>query len=564
MPKTSVGERAAVGLTIVALAGLFSFRSVYEPDLWWHLAQGREALSGQLVWTNLFSFTYPDYRQPFTSWLFDAAIYVAYAGGGSVAIQTVQAGLIAAALGLSYLASRQRAPAAAAWTVMLLGALVLEPRAIPRPHVVSFAGMAACALIIERVLTRRRIAPLWWAIPLVVVWSNLHVEVAFGVALLGAFVACEWARPSALTRPEAARGMAIVALATLGTFCTPYGGGLWRYLYEGASLPALLSIAEIQPPYLPAYRAFFVFLAVGAMLLLSQPRRLTLWEVVCAVGFAAAGARFIRLTPLVVFVAAPMVAARLGALVARGVDDRAVVVTGLAAAIAICPAPIASYVRALEAGADAVEPASFFSRGAVAFARAEGLSGPFFNSNNLGGYFAWTLYPAARVFQDSRTEAYPPDHFRRILSAFQSQSEWDALVAGTGWAALSRPRPNALSGATRFPRRDWATVYWDDAVEIVVRRAGSHASVIERHEYRLVLPESDVFLLAAQLTGESRARLRAEAARNRADNPNGFLAMALMCLADDAASCAGLEELARRRPSLVEPVRRIERMRVGR
>ncbi|HEY6507160.1 MAG TPA: hypothetical protein VIY56_04055, partial [Vicinamibacterales bacterium] len=240
------------------------------------------------------------------------------------------------------------------------------------------------------------------------------------------------------------------------------------------------------------------------------------------------------------------------------------VVTGLAAFVAISPIALTTHVRALDVSEDAVEPPSFFSRGAVAFARTQALSGPFFNSNNLGGYFAWTLYPSARVFQDSRTEAYPHEHFARILAAFQSQADWDALVAGLDWAALSRPRPSALSGATRFPRRDWATVYWDDAVEIVVRRTGVHARLLERFEYLSLLPDGDVFLLLSQLAGEQGARLRAEATRNRADNPNGFLAMGVLCLADDRGACAALDDLARRRPSLLEPIRRIERMRVGR
>jgi hypothetical protein len=390
------------------------------------------------------------------------------------------------------------------------------------------------------------------------------VEAVFGVVLVGTFVICEWLRPSALPRPQATRGAVIVASAALATLCTPYGWGLWRYLFEGATLPALVSIAEIQPPSLPQYRSFFAFIVIGAVMLVSQPRRLALWEVACAVGFALAGSRFIRLTPLVVFVAAPMIASRLGTLVARGLDGRAVVITALAAGAAISPIPLATHLRAIDATEDAVEPPSFFSRGAVGFARAQGLSGPFFNSNNLGGYFAWTLFPSARLFQDSRTEAYPHDHFRRILAAFQSQDDWDALVAGADWAALSRPRPSALSGATRFPRRDWATVFWDDAVELVVRRAGAHAGLLEVHEYQLLLPDGDVFLLAAQLTGENATRLRAEARRNRADNPNGFLAMGVLCLADDRAACAALNDLASRRPSLLEQVRRIERMRVGR
>ena len=46
-------EALVVTLIIAAASALVSFRSVYEPDLGWHLAQGRENLSGRLVRTLL-------------------------------------------------------------------------------------------------------------------------------------------------------------------------------------------------------------------------------------------------------------------------------------------------------------------------------------------------------------------------------------------------------------------------------------------------------------------------------------------------------------------------------
>ena len=57
----TVRAAVATGLLIVAAAAI-SFRAVYEPDLWYRLAQEREVAAGRIVRTNLFSFTYPDYR----------------------------------------------------------------------------------------------------------------------------------------------------------------------------------------------------------------------------------------------------------------------------------------------------------------------------------------------------------------------------------------------------------------------------------------------------------------------------------------------------------------------
>jgi hypothetical protein len=108
------------------------------------------------------------------------------------------------------------------------------------------------------------------------------------------------------------------------------------------------------------------------------------------------------------------------------------------------------------------------------FAREHALAGPAFTSINLGGYVAWRLYPEARVFVDSRLQAYPPEHFRAINNASFDFAAWDRLTAGVDWAVLSVPRVNPLSGAGRFARTEWGTAYRDAAIEILVRRGGRY------------------------------------------------------------------------------------------
>src|SRR5262245_32672883 len=184
-------KRALLTISAIAAAAILSFRPIYEPDLWWHLAHGRENLSGHIVRTNLFSFTYPDYRQHYTSWLFDSGAFVAWQLAGPAGIQAGQALLLTAALLILFAACRVRAPAWAAIAVLALGFFILEPRSIPRPHLVSFVGLAACAWLIERSMAERRPAPLWWSVPLLAVWSNFHVECVFGVLLLAVFSLAE-------------------------------------------------------------------------------------------------------------------------------------------------------------------------------------------------------------------------------------------------------------------------------------------------------------------------------------------------------------------------------------
>jgi hypothetical protein len=278
-----------------------------------------------------------------------------------------------------------------------------------------------------------------------------------------------------LTRRQAVRAAGIAAACGVALLFNPYGWGILRYMLENVSVPSVLGIAELRPAYLPTYRAFFAYVAVAAVVLVSLPRRLTLWEALVAVVFAALGFRYLRLTPLVFLATAPMLAARLTVWTTRGLDGRAVLATALAAAVLVSRLPLSTLVAGTQVGG--AHPELMFPARALTFARSHGLSGPVFNSYNLGGWIAWSMYPDVRVFQDSRLQAYPPAHFRAILASSRAQADWDALTSSVDWAILSTPRPNALSGAGRFPTAGWATVYSDEAVEILVRRSGRYAAL---------------------------------------------------------------------------------------
>jgi hypothetical protein len=561
-------QRLALALAILIASALLGFRPVYEPDLGWHLAHGRENAAGRLVRSNVFSADYADYRQLYTSWLSETAAYAAWATGGDAGVQSLIALTLAATLALIYSACRAGAATLPSLAILLVSVMVIEPRAIPRPHVASFLGMAACAFLIQRAVRARSVRPLTWAPLVVALWSNAHIECIFGVALLGVFAAGEAIVPSALTRRQALGALAIVAVCVPATLANPYGIGVIRYVHENSSVPQLLAIAELRPAYWPQYRAFFIYLALAAVVIAVPVKRLVLWEVASAILFAALGWRYLRLTPLVVFATAPMIAARLTALSSPPstssrsgsdtsgrwrLDPRAIFVTALALALVMSRAPLASFVAGVRVGD--LHPRSIFPPDAIAFAREQGLNGPVFNSNNLGGWIEWALYPGVRTFQDSRLQAYPPEHFRRILEASRSQVAWDALVADVDWAMLSTPRPNALSGVGRFPMPQWATVFWDEAVEIVVRRGGRFTPLADAREYRLLRPGAELFEIAPRLTSPDVDQLRAEAARNRRDNPAGFVAAAVVCLAgagtpDRDRACADAERLGSTDPTL--------------
>lgn len=478
--RTTRAAAAAFAAAVVCAAALVSFRATYEPDLWWHMAHGREMAAGHIVRTNLFSFTWPDYPQPYTSWLFDLGSYVLWTCLGPAAVQAAQAATVALTLWVVAAACRVRSSMAATIAVCIFGWLIIEPRALPRPHAVSFLGMALCVYWIERARELRRARPLRWMPLLSAAWANVHVECVFGVAVVGLFAIGELVQQTVRlkadatgTRTEALKVLAIAAISLGATLLTPYGFGILRYLYENAFVTQVINIAELLPPYLPAYRAFFVWAIAGGVLVMVSTR-MTFADVLIVGLFAYLGFEHLRMTPLLWIVTAPLVAQSIDALKRFGIDRRAVPVTVAAAALALVRVPPGAMVHELGAGRAALMPPEFFSEPAMRFARAHGLSGPTFTSMNLGGFVAWELYPSARVFVDSRLQAYPPAHFRSVIEASKDPEAWAAMTRGVDWAVLSLPRVNELSGAGQFNEPEWASVYRDDAIELRVRRSGPY------------------------------------------------------------------------------------------
>jgi hypothetical protein len=472
----------AAGLIALALAAgvLLGFHQTFETDMWWHLAEGREIAAGRLVRTNLFSGTYPNYPQVFTSWLFDLGAFRLWRTGGAAGIQAGEALTVAFTLALIYLACRRRASTPAALAIVAFGLFIIELRVTPRPHLASIALMAVCALVIERARELRSAVPLAWAVPLVALWSNIHAESFFGAAMVGMFAAGEWLLPKALSRRQAWIALALAAGCTAANMANPYGCGLFEYLWEGAHASQVVQLAELRPAYLPIYAIYFAYLFCGAGLMLWKPRKVALWELLVFGAFAALGLMHVRFVALSFCATAPIVAARLAEVFPRSVRVAIPLGAALCAGMALSPWPVSVRFTRFGVGSNFLEPPDVVSAGAVSFIRSAGLNGTPFNSNNLGGYLTWKLYPELRVFQDSRFQAYPAELFANIHQAYASQKQWDQLMAGTDWAILSVTQRGPLSGAGRFPPDQWALVYRDTAVGIMLRRSGRFGA-LARH-----------------------------------------------------------------------------------
>jgi hypothetical protein len=123
--------------------------------------------------------------------------------------------------------------------------------------------------------SRRPTRRVWFALPLLALWANLHGAVLVGAALVCLLGASE------VVKRRSLRGAALVLLAPAMLFVSPYGLSLLGYYRATAGNPLFAKyILEWAPPTFPtaAGLPFFVTAAAALVLVARRPRELTLFE----------------------------------------------------------------------------------------------------------------------------------------------------------------------------------------------------------------------------------------------------------------------------------------------
>jgi tetratricopeptide (TPR) repeat protein len=165
---------------------------------------------------------------------------------------------------------------------------------------------------------------------------------------------------------------------------------------------------------------------------------------------------------------------------------------------------------------EAVVPA-----GAVRYMDQNGIYGRMSNPFPWGGYFIWTGYPKRTVFIDPRG-GLPEAMFDRLAlgpSLAQLHKEF-------GFEVIIADYPRREEGANRvndhaFSDPDWALVQWDDTSLLYLRRGGRYQALIDRDEYRYVVPATGRAGIS-ESAGDpiTLYRIENELKRNLRENPS--------------------------------------------
>src|SRR5438876_7354666 len=166
-----------------AIFGVLSTLAIIgDPDLFWHLAQGRQTVTEGLARVDAFSWSVNGLPVLTDQWLGQVIWYEGYAALGWNGIIVLRALLVAATLTLIVAAAlmAQRRPIVA--LIVALPAITLTRFAwTERPQLMGLCCFAGLILLLRASSARPRVL---MAVPaLILVWANLHASFALGLAV---------------------------------------------------------------------------------------------------------------------------------------------------------------------------------------------------------------------------------------------------------------------------------------------------------------------------------------------------------------------------------------------
>jgi hypothetical protein len=463
---------SAVLLRLLLFAAIFSLAAVpaTDPDLWWHLANGRLLLQlHRWPLHDLYSFSASGHVWVMHEWLSDLIMYGLFRLAGLPILTVIFAALVTlGAICLYRLLRASGLHRTGAAAVTLAGALAGSPSWGARPQV--FNLVLTGLLLLGLQASRRGRLSVWWLVPYLFVWANLHSAFVVGVILAALFAAGEWldawrTQDSGARRRAQRTGLALLA-GLVAALVNPYG--LQTVLFPLGTLTSPLIQANIQEWASPDFHSFPGLLLEGLLLVIivglgtrAVKARTSEWLWALSLLFLALSSQ--RQVPLFVLACAPLLGRCAQALLDRAsallplpadlpaertafvfrapLRKRPMLAVGLLnlALLLVVGAGMIAY-RAVPNIRPAGEQAAIvaaFPVGTTQTLSRLGHPVRIFNYYDYGGYLVWTLYPThARVFIDGRVEVYGASVFGDYLQINYTAPQWRQV--------LDRYRPDAV------------------------------------------------------------------------------------------------------------------------
>ncbi|MFH0799724.1 MAG: hypothetical protein V2A66_06040 [Pseudomonadota bacterium] len=447
------GDIIVCCLAVAAMAAFFFLHREGTSDIFWQMK------AGEFIWKtksvpsfDIFSYTASGNSWVCYEWLSGVVFFLMERAGGFVALS-----LLSFALGVGLastlfagLVRISRSPAAAlilTLAILLIGAPRFQ---ILRPEVFGFIFFAILLLILTDI-GRCRPLLMWSAIPILVLWANMHTSVIVGPLVVTLYCAIAFLRGRGGDPARSmglGRSILLIFSSILAPLINPFTYRVYTFPFEVMTQRYALSVtSDWLPPgwFLPeadiSAWGLCALCAACAWLVLRRRGRVDIPLFAVAIACVVPGFMTARFIPFAAIAVAFLAAS---ARKSAGASDFASARASLMVALVLCAALIAPmfksgplygvrlgqgraifvFGRMIGAGFDKEN----FPVEAVDFLERQKAEGRIFNDMAWGGYLIWRRWPGARVFIDTRTAVYGDEFIKEYSDALFGERAFERVA----------------------------------------------------------------------------------------------------------------------------------------
>jgi hypothetical protein len=214
-------------------------------------------------------------------WLGQLALYGLHAGGGLRLVLLVHVVLLLTAFTLALVFARRSGGSARSVALVGIVALVVAlPNSVARTQTFAFLFFVLLFWLLAseaRTASRRVLL----ALPLLLLWANVHGSVVLGVALVGVWALAELFRAGRRRDawPQRLRAVGIAAAGALCLLVSPYGLSVVDYYRSVLGSNTFHDlVTEWQATTFPTQWPFYLLALGGIWVVARKPRRVSLFE----------------------------------------------------------------------------------------------------------------------------------------------------------------------------------------------------------------------------------------------------------------------------------------------
>ena len=472
---------------VFVFAFLFASRPLSDGDFWWHLKTGEYIVRNfSIPRVDFYSFTVPGRHWVAHEWLSEVIFYLVYSRAGFNTLIFIFT--IVTVLAFWVVFRRTQAHPFVKGFAVLLSVWSILPTIGVRPRAFTLVFAAIYLALLHGFVRDRATRAIWWLVPIMIVWVNLHAGyliglVLIGVTLVGVVLDAWFAGEKLASHWSRLKTLALVFIACLlSVNLNPQGPRIFLFPFEFFFSP--IQQDQITDWLSPDFheKALFPLLALIMLTITAlalSPKRVRPSELLLFLGTLYMTLKSNRHMAIFALVAGPMLADYLQhwldttrfariftASPATASSGRRQFIFNLILVVVLiaCVIKLKSVIYSPPTQARVGVPLN-----AVAYLKENGITGNTFTDPNIwGGYLIWET-PANPVYIDGRIDMYGDEFMREYLGIIRGVTPWQEPFDKYG-VQVAIVSPTSMLRLQFEQSPQWQQLYRDEMAVVFRRR----------------------------------------------------------------------------------------------